>query len=326
MKVFLIGKRGNITHWVEDATAGLRAAGHEVWVGVTRNPALSRPVGRLLLSPALGVPRAVWIERAIRRVRPDIILAIMPYVMPPAILARVAAMPDRPPLVGWEGDVFGEPDRAIADMLDVMAYTDSALLPRHAALGFKARTLFLPHAASLRRFDQVRPIAQRANQMLFVASVTPRRRALIGGMAAPMALYGPGWRGFTAGRHAIYPRRVRNDQLAKLYAAHRAALNIPNELNVLAGLNQRNFTPYLSATPVLTEAQPDLERCFEPGREVLVFQDAAELDDLHARIRREPAFADSIGQRGRARVLAEHSYGHRLTTLANQIGVSARGL
>ncbi len=316
MKIFVIGKVGNITHWVEDAVAGFRAAGHEVRLGVTRNPALSRPVGRLLLSPALGVPRARWIERGITRFQPDFILAIMPYVMPSSIIERIAAIPGRPPLFGWEGDVFREPDRHLADLLDVVAYTDSACVKLHEQMGFKARALFLPHAATPRPIDRVPPTCERRDRMVFVASVTKRRAALIGGMAEPICLYGPGWRDFSHAKHEVRPIRVSDARLARLYPAHLAALNIANEANLLAGLNQRNFTPYLSATPVLTDAQEDLERCFEPGREVLVFRDREELDDNYARLRREPGFADAIGQRGRVRVLAQHLYANRLQTLA----------
>jgi spore maturation protein CgeB len=319
VKVFVIGKVGNITHWVEDAVAGFRAAGHEVRLGVTRNPALSRPVGRLLLSAALGVPRARWIERDIRRFRPDIILAIMPYVMPPSIIERVAAMPDRPPLFGWEGDVFREPDRHIADLLDLVAYTDSECVELHRRMGFAARTILLPHAATPRPIDRVPPATARRNQMLFVASRTARRATLISGMAEPICLYGPGWRDFAAGSHEVHPTRVTDTRLARLYPAHLAALNITNEANLLAGLNQRNFTPYLSATPVLTDAQADLERCFDPCREVLVFRDRPELDDHYARLRRESGLANAIGQRGRARLLAEHLYAHRLQSLATHL-------
>jgi spore maturation protein CgeB len=316
MKVLVLGKQGNITHWVEDAITGFRAAGHEVRLGITRNPALSRPIGRLLVSRALGVPRARWIERTIRSFRPDLILAIMPFVMPPALIERIAALPGRPPLFGWEGDLFHEADRLIADLLDVVAYTDSAFLPRHAELGFKARAVFLPHAATPRPIDRVPAPGTRRDRMVFVASVSPRRRALVAGLAEPIVLYGAGWRGLTAGGHEVHARRVSDGELARLYPAHLAALNITNEEHLLTGLNQRNFTPALSATPMLTDAQPDLERCFEPGSDVLVFRDAAELDALHARLRREPGFAEAVGQRGRARVLAEHGYGHRLATLA----------
>jgi spore maturation protein CgeB len=80
-------------------------------------------------------------------------------------------------------------------------------------------------------------------------------------------------------------------------------------------LNQRHFDPYLAATPVVSDDLPDLTRCFDPGTEVLVYRDAEELNELYARLRRDPGFAAAIGERGRRRVLAEHTYAHRLATL-----------
>jgi spore maturation protein CgeB len=48
---------------------------------------------------------------------------------------------------------------------------------------------------------------------------------------------------------------------------------------------------------------------------MLVYRDAEDLNDLYARLRREPDAAVVIGVAGRRRVLAEHTYQHRLATL-----------
>jgi spore maturation protein CgeB len=49
---------------------------------------------------------------------------------------------------------------------------------------------------------------------------------------------------------------------------------------------------------------------------MLVYRDVDELNDLYTRLRREPARAEAVGKSGRRRVLAEHTYGHRLAALA----------
>ena len=67
---------------------------------------------------------------------------------------------------------------------------------------------------------------------------------------------------------------------------------------------------------VVADNQDDLPLCFEPGHEVLVYRDVDELNDLYVRLRREPERAAAVGEAGRRRVLAEHTYGHRLTALA----------
>ena len=56
LKLFLLGKRGSIVHWLEDATAAFRSAGHSVEVGIVRRPWLD---ARLEADP--------WRRRSARR-------------------------------------------------------------------------------------------------------------------------------------------------------------------------------------------------------------------------------------------------------------------
>jgi spore maturation protein CgeB len=68
---------------------------------------------------------------------------------------------------------------------------------------------------------------------------------------------------------------------------------------------------------VVAEDQPDLAACFEPGAEVVVWRDIAELNETYERLRRAPQSAAAIGARGRRRVLADHTYARRLEALGN---------
>jgi hypothetical protein len=76
MKVLLLGKTGSIMHWTEDVAADLRLAGHSVTVVPTRDPRLSKSLERALLSRAVGAPLAAHIVRKMRRLAPDLIVAI----------------------------------------------------------------------------------------------------------------------------------------------------------------------------------------------------------------------------------------------------------
>lgn len=320
MRLFVLGKRGSVTHWTEDAVAGFRAAGHDVCLGSTRNPIVHRSIEQILLARWTGAPLAARIRRAVTRFSPDLILAITAYHTPVAIVEHLATLPNRPPMVGWVGDLFSDESRCLAGLFDAVAYTDTGLLGLHNELGFPSRAVFLPHAASPR----LRPIRQEARDrqtdMVFVANPTPHRLALVGQVRTPMQLYGPGWHQLGQTRHQIHPGRVGLDELAAIYGAHLAVLNVRNEGNVLTGLNQRHFDPYLLGTAVVSDDPGDLSLCFEPGLEVLVYRDADELNDIYARLQRHPEKASAIGEAGRRRVLAEHTYGHRLAALAKLSG------
>lgn len=315
MKIFILGKRGSVVHWAEDSMAAFQAAGHDVRFGITRDPRLSRTIDNLLLARWAGVPRAARLVRAIRRFAPDLILAVGPYHMPMPILQHIAAMPGRAAFLGWVGDTFSADSAPAAALLDAVAYTDSGLLAAHHDFAWSTPAIYLPHAANTRLDRGVAEPASRHQDMVFVAYPTPHREAVVIRVRTRLRLFGTGWTSLLPSGHDVQLRNIGIDELAAIYRSPLAALNIRNELNVLVGLNQRHFDPYLAATPVVSDDQADLARCFEPGTEALVYRDADELNDIYARLQRDPDHAGKIGAAGRRRVLAEHTYEHRLAAL-----------
>jgi spore maturation protein CgeB len=320
LKILIVGKVASVTHWLEDCAAAWRAEGHEVRIAAARNPGVHSSIEALLLSERLGAPLAAGIARQARRRAPDLMVAIGAYHIPTVVLERLAALPGRCPILGWVGDLFSPGAARAAELLDAVAYTDSGLLALHAELGFAASAAWLPHAVNPHAAAGGAPLGPRRPRLAFVANPTKHRRDVVGQIDWPISLYGPGWTAAPGARHHLHARRVRPGAVPAIYAGHLAALNIRNELNVLAGLNQRNFDPCLSGTPVLSDAQGDLERCFEPGREVLVWRDARELNEAYEALRADPERAAAIGAAGRRRVLAEHTYARRLESLAAMAG------
>ncbi len=307
MKLLLLGRSGSINHWLEDAVTAFRGDGHDVRVAPVRRPWLATGLERAFIEPLAANLAAKAVRFA-----PDLIVAIGGLHVPRPFLERLAALPGRPPLAGWVGDAFDASARDTAGLYDLLAYTDTGLAARHAALGFASRAMFLPHAASPGDPPSAR---SRAERLIFVGAATPGRHRVTSALRGPLTLYGPGWRPGVGPDVQVHPGRIPHGRVAGLYAAHLAVLNIKSEQNVLSGLNQRSFDPCLSGTPVLSDAQGDLERCFAPGEEVLVWRDPAELDAHLTRLLRDPAEAARVGGAGRRRVMAEHRFTHRLATL-----------
>ncbi|MBV8593687.1 MAG: glycosyltransferase, partial [Caulobacteraceae bacterium] len=229
------------------------------------------------------------IARKVAAFAPDLVLAVGGFHVPLAILERLRALKSRPPVVAWVGDAFDAGAAPVASLYDLVGHTDSDLLGRHRALRFEAPALWLPHGAdpSLKS-----PAVARSNRIVFVGAATPGRRALLERLDSPIDLYGPGWRALA--RHPWRRGRTPKSALPRIYAGHLASLNIRNEANVLAGLNQRSFEPYLYGAAVVSDAQPDLERCFEPGREVNVWRDPADLGGACARLTADPDEASRV--------------------------------
>jgi hypothetical protein len=320
MRICVLGKRGSIIGWLDGAVAAWRAAGHTVLPAIFRDARLHPALERALFSPRIGAPRAGVLARRVRAFGPELIVAVDAFSTPVSLLDRLRATPGLPPLIGWVGDRFGDYARERAPYFAAIGYTDSGLLAVHAEMGLRSDAFFLPHAAREVAGGAVATAGPRAAKMVFVGNPTPQRLATLSALREPVALHGPGWGGMQGGVHEVNVHRVPLDGLAALYCAHAAVLNMRNETHVLAGLNQRNFDPFLCGAAVVTDMQPDLQRCFDAESEVLVWREPAEIDAISVRLRQEPDWAAAVAERGRRRVLAEHTYEARLASLARLAG------
>lgn len=80
-------------------------------------------------------------------------------------------------------------------------------------------------------------------------------------------------------------------------------------------VNQRVFDVPACGAFVLTDHREQMEDLFEPGSEMAFYRDPAEVPDLVRHYLGHPQERQRIAQAARRRVLAEHTYEHRLETL-----------
>jgi spore maturation protein CgeB len=321
VNVFVLSKWGGTARWAEDVVEDLRYAGHAVHTFSTRNPKLNRSLERLLLSNAIGAPLTARLVRAMRRLKPDLILGVGAFdEVSEVIFRHLSSLSGRPPLVGWVGDLFTQTSAGAANNLDLVAYTDTGLLDLHDRLGFSSRRAFIPLAANRTRATGDPGAAARLPRLAFVGAPTRNRREVLSRLPDAIDLYGPDWEGDDLVQHRRQSRLVRDDELGSIYATHIGALNIRNGKNVINGMNQRHFAPYLFGAPVISDRQIDIEGHFEPGVEVLLYDGVEDLAEICRAVRRDPAWALSIGEAGRRRVLAHHTYADRLHAIARILG------
>jgi spore maturation protein CgeB len=84
-------------------------------------------------------------------------------------------------------------------------------------------------------------------------------------------------------------------------------------------VNQRVFDVPACGGFLLTDEQESLEELFEIGREVVTFRHPEEIPELARFYLGHPADRDAVARRGRQRVLAEHTYRHRLSDLVQRM-------
>ncbi len=99
------------------------------------------------------------------------------------------------------------------------------------------------------------------------------------------------------------------------YGAQRFTLNLTRTDMIAAGFSPsvRLFEAAACGTPIISDYWEGLDDLFEPGREILIARSAAEVLGWIRNL--PPSEALAIGARARARVLAEHTAGHRAAEL-----------
>ena len=322
VRILVLGKRGSLVLWLENLYRACIRLGHATQVFAVNGDTLGSRL-RAKWQGRDGAATADWMlarfARALASFHPDLVIMAGAFGVPLDYYQILHDSPRRPWIAGLVGDRFSRDSRERADCCDRLYFTDTCFFRDAEAAGFAMPARYLPLAVDPELFRPNQ--GPRIPEMLFVASRTEFREAVARGLDTPARIIGTDWSELARdGFHRVSNRKISRAHLIRLYQRHAAVLNVRNEANVEHGLNQRSFEPLACGAVVLNDDLPDLPLCFEPGREILVYQDREELNALAARLRREPAFGTQIAEAGRRRVLAEHTYSHRVQTILKDLG------
>jgi len=90
---------------------------------------------------------------------------------------------------------------------------------------------------------------------------------------------------------------------------------------VTASSTARPFELAACGAAIVSNPVAGIERWFEPGKEILVVNDAEQALAAYRELLSNPAACEEMGQRARARVLAEHTYRQRAQRLLDLLGL-----
>ena len=130
-----------------------------------------------------------------------------------------------------------------------------------------------------------------------------------------MVIYGDSdWNRVVNGSARIRPPVDYYRDLPRVYREAGAVLNVTG-LQMPFALNQRCYDVPASGGFLLTDAQEALHEQFEPDREIVFFHSEEELLDKWAYYNSNPSQRLQVIERGRRRVLQEHTYRNRIRKL-----------
>jgi spore maturation protein CgeB len=115
-------------------------------------------------------------------------------------------------------------------------------------------------------------------------------------------------------RHRHTGRFVEREEKSRVFGEALACLN-STAMSEGNSLNCRAFEIAGAGGLQLLEQREIVNECFEPGKELLVFDSIPELMDLISRAKVDRAWASGIREAGACRALAQHTYKHRLEVI-----------
>lgn len=113
---------------------------------------------------------------------------------------------------------------------------------------------------------------------------------------------------------ALRPEVNYYDELPQVYGA--AAINFnATSLQMKAAVNQRIFDAPAAGGFVLTDFREQLAELFQLEEEVAYFREPGEIPELARFYLKHPQIREKMTGKARRRVLAEHTYRHRVTVM-----------
>lgn len=228
----------------------------------------------------------------------------------------------------WRFDIF---TRHMAPAFDLSVTTDEDSLPKYSAAGVES-VLLSQWACNRYAYRKVSDEVE--HEVTFVGWGHGTREETIARIRASghdVECWGHGWPG----------GRLSQDQMLRVFSTSRVNLNLsnssepPNTLRVRVGrmlgrgvkgpkppqIKGRNFEVPGCGGFLLTERVPHLERYFELGREVAVYDG---VDDLVEQVGYWLAHEEeraAVAEAGYRRVLAEHTYDRRFKAIFDALGL-----
>jgi spore maturation protein CgeB len=238
------------------------------------------------------------------------------------------------PTINWFADDhwrFENFTRQMAPAFDLAVTTDEDSLPKYRAAGI--RNVHLSQWAC-NRYAYGKVTDDMEHDVTFVGQPHGTREQTIERLRAEghdVECWGFGWPAGRLGHH----------EMVRVFSSSRLNLNLsnsstpPNTVRVRIGrllgrgpkgpppaqIKGRNFEVPGCGGFLLTERVPHLERYFEFGREVAVYDDEDDLVEQVGYWLANDSERTAVAEAGYQRVLAEHTYDHRFAAIFDAMGL-----
>ena len=254
--------------------------------------------------------------------KPEVVLSLT-HPLPPSILRDMKLAGVRHRMIWW-GDALANQAQLglLTDEWDYVFSKDPDGVAKLRRVGLNAHLLF-----EAMNPEWHKPMASRCNDAIaVVGNPYGYRQFLVKRLVDAgfqVDAYGgapPRW-SLPEFERSHLRRIVVKEEKSRIFGEALACLN-NMQFSEGNSLNCRTFEVAGAAGLQLIEHRPVIERCFEPGEEILVYDSLPELFGHLERAKKDPRRATEIREAGHRRALAEHTYRHRIQQIEKLLGSS----
>lgn len=266
----------------------------------------------------------ILFEKKLKTFQPDFIFIVAPYFLSVEyfkILQSYKSAHSTAIVAGWIGDNFDSinlDNRFISSIIDVKFITDTGFKNYFSSTD---TVYYLPLATTDKIFFNRN--MQRDFLSSFVASHTQKREQYLSQINFPCYIYGTGWKQLSKKNQNNYltlnNKKLSIQETAKLYNCSKIILNFNNENNIINGVNQRTFDPFLCGALVVHEYCKDLELNFDIENEIVIFKDIEELNNKLLFLTSQASNLSKIITKGEKNVLSNHLFKNRVHNIMRNI-------
>jgi len=187
----------------------------------------------------------------------------------------------------------------------------------------KVKAYFLPLACEPQVHKKIALTSQEQKEygcdICFVGSALPERAKILSGLSDyKLGIWGRGWSSQKYGISRYFKGEASGEKMVKIYNACKIVLNI-HAPQTVEGANMRTFEICASGAFQLSDNRASIPGLFEVGKEIVLFNDLAELKksiDYYLANEQERL---GIATNGFNRAVSEHTYLNRMEKIFSLI-------
>ena len=321
MKILIIAKK-NLLLWPENLSEAFNENNIENKIlflnelGFIEN--LKRNFFKIISKDLMYENISKIIDSEIKMFRPDLIMVISPFLFNEKIFQSLDSFPNIMKCA-WIGDRFSHLQKNMAKKFNHLFYTDTFFVENGKSFNFPNGS-YLPLAVNQNRFFDKKQ--KREERLLFIASYTKQRMEFLNQISSiELKLIGAKWKKSNFDKNIeCINKNININKVIDEYNSSQFILNIKHEHNVYNGLNMRTFEAIASGGCLLQDYVKDVEINFEINKNILVYNNIEELNELILKIKRDKLKMNNLIENGKKLVLEKHTYKNRVDNIMKEIG------